>query len=66
MQVRIDWQWSAAVVYCVTLIVLAWLVSKQIVHPEILLGMFLWLAPSPWAPRVIPSVNPSSASKFDA
>lgn len=48
---KLDWQWPAALVFCVTFAVLGALVYLGKLHTEVLFGMLTWLAPSPWQPK---------------
>jgi hypothetical protein len=45
---RISWQWPAAVVFAVVFAVLGGLVFTGKMHPEALMALLAWLAPSPY------------------
>ena len=44
---KVIWQWPPAIMYCVTLLVLGFLVYTGKLHSEALLAQLTWLAPSP-------------------
>lgn len=46
----LDWQWPAAAVFAVVFATLGALVYCGKIHPEALLAMLTWLAPSPYQP----------------
>jgi hypothetical protein len=56
---KLDFQWPAAVVFSVACATLGALVFTGHVHPEILLGLVMWLIPGPWKPKPTP-LPPSS------
>jgi hypothetical protein len=47
---KLDMQWPAALVFSIACAILGGLVFTGHVHPEILLGLVMWLIPGPWKP----------------
>jgi hypothetical protein len=45
---KLDWQWPAAVVFCVAFAALSGLVYFGKIHPEALTALLAWLIPSPF------------------
>ncbi len=45
---KFDWQWPAAAVFCTTFLCMTYLISKGILHIEVLIAALTWLAPGPW------------------
>lgn len=45
---KFDWQWPAAVVFAAVFLTLGALVYSGKLHPEVLMGVLMWLAPGPW------------------
>jgi hypothetical protein len=45
---KFDWQWPAATVFSAVFLVLGGLVYSGRLHPEVLMGVLMWLAPGPW------------------
>jgi hypothetical protein len=44
---KLNFQWPPAIMYCVTFLVLGFLVYSGRAHIEVLLAQLTWLAPSP-------------------
>lgn len=48
---RIDFQWPAAVMYCITTAALTFLVYTGKLHAEVFMSLVAWLIPSPYLDR---------------
>lgn len=49
--IKIEWQWPAAAVYCVTCLTLGILVFEGKVPPAAMAALVTWLVPAPWQAR---------------
>jgi hypothetical protein len=61
---KLDLQWPAALAFSVSCATLGALVALGHIHPEILLGLVMWLIPGPWrAPeKPTPQAPPSGGA----
>lgn len=55
---KFDWQWPPAVIFCVVFLVIGYLVHAGRLHPEALMAILTWLAPSPYQGNQAPKKDP--------